>query len=295
MILYTIKRYMKNIIIIILAFVIIVGCKSQEKNIVAAKKQDQMSWHSDTKPMISAHRGGGDYKGYPENCIESFEYFYNKTSAIVECDIRMTKDGVMVLMHDESLDRTTTGTGKVSSKNWSEIKDLFLKDNFGNKTSYHIPTFEDAIQLGLDLNMYYTWDIKRGTPFANVLTQIHKMDARAISIIIVYSMEDALLVHKIDPEIRISMAIRNMKEYDMATQSGIPWDKIIAFTGTVESEPALYEKLHDKGVRCILGTLGNLDKKAAAKGDHTYLGYIERGADILATDRPLEVKKVLGN
>jgi len=62
-------------------------------------------------PVISGHRGG-IIKGFPENSIESFENTLKHTPAFFEIDPRLTKDGVMVLMHDATLERTTNGTGK---------------------------------------------------------------------------------------------------------------------------------------------------------------------------------------
>ncbi len=56
----------------------------------------------------------------------------------------------------------------------------------------------------------------------------------------------------------------------------------------MESDPVLYQELHAEDVMCILGTLGNLDKKAAAKGDHLYREWASIGIDIFATDRVLE-------
>ncbi len=84
-----------------------------------------------------------------------------------------------------------------------------------------------------------------------------------------------------------------MEEFDRAANSGIPWENMVAFTGTMESALSLYAKLHQKGVMCMLGTLGNLDKKAATKGDHLYREWAKLGIDIFATDRALEVQKAL--
>src|SRR5690554_1261133 len=55
-------------------------------------------------PLVSAHRGGSA-KGFPENCIETFERAITFAPAIIETDIAMTKDSVLVLMHDDKLDR----------------------------------------------------------------------------------------------------------------------------------------------------------------------------------------------
>ena len=68
----------------------------------------------------------------------------------------------------------------------------------------------------------------------------------------------------------------------------------MGFVGTSEPKLSHYEKLKKLGVKTILGTLGNLDKSAVSKGDdNIYLNYIKNGANIIATDRPLEVASVI--
>ena len=59
--------------------------------------------NSPTFPKVSAHRGGMAYDGYPENALETIQYVFGKTGAIIECDIAMTDDGKLILMHDSSL------------------------------------------------------------------------------------------------------------------------------------------------------------------------------------------------
>src|SRR5690554_7917291 len=60
----------------------------------------------------------------------------------------MTKDSVLVLMHDDKLDRTTTGTGFVSDYTYSELQSFYLEDYQKTKTSYKIPTLDEALQWG---------------------------------------------------------------------------------------------------------------------------------------------------
>ena len=62
--------------------------------------------------IISGHRGGMA-PGYPENCIETFENTLSHMPSFFEIDPQMTRDSVIVLMHDATIDRTTPGTGKV--------------------------------------------------------------------------------------------------------------------------------------------------------------------------------------
>ncbi len=63
---------------------------------------------------------------------------------------------------------------------------------------------------------------------------------------------------------------------------------MLAFTGTRLSEPSLYKRLHEKNIVCMLGTLGNLDGQAKARGDKLYKVWKNIGVDVIATDRPFE-------
>lgn len=239
------------------------------------------------KPMISAHRGGGDIQGYPENCIESFAYLAGKIPAIIECDIEITKDSVLIMMHDNTLDRTTTGKGKIIVQNWREIKEMRLKDNAGTLTNFKIPTLEEVLKWGKN-KVIYTLDVKRNTPYEKVVEMVKKLHAEDYCVIITYDVNQAKKVYELDPNLMISVTIRDMKEYERHHQAGIPDKNMIAFIGTREPNIELNNYLHQKGICTILGTLGNLDKMATAKGDHIYKDFVNRGADILSTDRMIE-------
>lgn len=102
------------------------------------------SWAPDRVPLVSAHRGG-PYPGYPENSIEAFEHVLRHTPAILEFDVALTKDSVLVLMHDNTLDRTTTGKGKVIDHTYQEIQELFLVDKEGTITDFKVPTLDEVL------------------------------------------------------------------------------------------------------------------------------------------------------
>ena len=138
-----------------------------------------------------------------------------------------------------------------------------------------------------------TLDVKRGVPFEKVIQAVQKQGAEDYAAIITYNARDAALVHELDNSLMISVSIGSEESYQAHRLLGVPDNRMIAFVGVSEPEPSLYKLLHDKGIYSILGVLGNLDRKAIAQGDSTYLGYIQRGADILATDRPLEAFKAI--
>ena len=65
---------------------------------------------------------------------------------IVELDVWKTKDGHLVLMHDDTVDRTTNGKGRISDLTLAEIKQLCLKDKNGNLTKHRVPTLEEGLR-----------------------------------------------------------------------------------------------------------------------------------------------------
>ncbi len=245
-----------------------------------------------TRPLISAHRGGRNIPGYPENAIPTFEYVLSHTPAIIECDVNMSRDSVLFLMHDYSLDRTTTGSGKLSRMDWAEIKTHSLLDDFGDTTDYRIPTLREVLEWAKGKTVL-TLDVKRGAPYERVIREVEATDTENCAAIITYSVEAAQKVNRLNPELMISVSIRNAEELERVEKAGIPYNRIIAFTGTREPDPALYRALHERGILCILGTLGNLDRMAQARGEETYRDFVRRGADVLATDNPLEAAKAL--
>lgn len=250
-----------------------------------------LTYHEKRYPLISAHRGGPS-EGFPENALETFENNFRQQPLVIECDIRSTKDGVLVLMHDETLDRTTTGSGRLRDIEFSALKKLKLKDPAGNVTSCRIPTLDETLKWGAG-KVIFTLDVKRDVPYAAVIDAIRRNKAEAYCVIITYSADQAATVHQLAPNMMISASIRSASDLLRLNDRNIPDNRLVAFVGTREADQALYNLLHGHGILCILGTTGNLDKQAAVRGDTVYTAFVERGADILSTDRPLEAGRAL--
>lgn len=248
--------------------------------------RDFYTWTSDRIPMVSAHRGG-PYPGFPENAIETFANVLKYTPTIIELDVAMTKDGVLVLMHDDKLDRTTTGKGLVSDATYAEIQELFLKDEDGKVTDFKVPTLEEAL-IWSKGKALLTVDIKQSVPYEKIIEVVNETGSEAHAALITYSFAAAKKLHYMAPDLMLSVTLRNMEEIQRMEESGIPWTRIIAFTGVAERPQEFNRALHEKGVFTILGVLGNLDQSAVARGDQLYASFVQKGADILATDRPIE-------
>lgn len=113
------------------------------------------------------------------------------------------------------------------------------------------------------------------------------MEAQVV--LISYNTEQAKALYKVAPEMLLSVSVRNNDELERILQTGIPKEKLVAFTGIKVAPDALYQRLNELKIPAILGTLGNLDKRAATKGDHLYKEWAQKGIQIFSTDRPLSV------
>ena len=93
--------------------------------------------------IVVAHRG--DWRNFPENSLEAIDNAIKMGEDIVELDVKRTKDGELILMHDRTLDRTTTGKGLVSENTLSDIRKLNLRNGCNIRTIHKVPTLEEAL------------------------------------------------------------------------------------------------------------------------------------------------------
>ena len=95
--------------------------------------------------FVAMHRG--DWRNFPENSKGAILSSIRLGADIVELDVHMTKDGRFVLNHDPTLNRTTTGKGKVCDLTLEEIKQFKMRDSRGKPTDYEVLTLEEALEL----------------------------------------------------------------------------------------------------------------------------------------------------
>jgi len=280
---------MKRLVLIIaavLAFNIGYGQQYALKFKNVGELQKFFQWSPTRYPLISCHRGG-PVSGFPENAIATFANSVKLHPSIIECDAALTKDSVLVMMHDDRLDRTSTGTGRIGEKTFDELKALQLKDNDGKVTAFHIPTLDEVLKWGKD-KVIFTLDVKRGVPYKKMIEAVRKNKAEAYSVIITYNAGQAEEVHRLAPDLMISASVRSVADLERLNQAGIPNNRIVAFVGTSAPEKSVYDYLHAKGIWCILGTMGNLDNSSKSQDEKLYRTLVENGADILSSDRGIE-------
>ncbi len=275
---------------------------SQRLNRIAPETPAELQsrFQPTSKPLafVSAHRGGAQ-RGYPENCLATFEKTLQSTHAIMEIDPRYTKDGAIVLHHDATLDRTTTGTGRVSDFTLAELKQLRLKDNEGTVTDFQIPTLEEAFKWARGRTILVL-DQKDMSATERV-QKITEHSAEAYVMLIVNSFRDAQACYALNPNVMMEVMIPNREKAEEFDKLGVPWRNVVAFVGhTPPEDRGLYEYIHSKGASCMIGTSRNLDRNwitgkvsEIQKLEPDYRAFLERGADIIETDIPSQIGPML--
>ncbi len=245
------------------------------------------------RPVIAGHRGTVE-GGFPENSIEGMAHTLKFTPAIFEIDPRMTLDSVIVLMHDATLDRTTTGSGNIADHTYAELQDLYLKDAEGNPTPYKIPTLAAAIEwargktiLNLD---------QKGVPYPMIADLIKKHRAEPFVMITTHSAGHAQFYLERNPKQIFSAHIKTRGQFDEYEKAGIPFSQLMAYIGPhiKEENQELYRLLHARGAMAMISSASSYDKlptKEARK--EKYQAIIKDGATVLESDYPIEVAEAL--
>ncbi|HEV2482508.1 MAG TPA: glycerophosphodiester phosphodiesterase family protein [Puia sp.] len=131
--------------------------------------------------LVCAHRG--DHTHAPENTLQAYANAIEAGADYVEIDLRTTRDSVLVIMHDASVNRMTTGTGLIREMSWDSLRRLRVREKTHPEWGeYNIPTFDQVLQLCRGKIGIYL-DFKNADP------------AVAYKAIRRYGMEDQVIVY----------------------------------------------------------------------------------------------------
>jgi glycerophosphoryl diester phosphodiesterase len=253
----------------------------------------------DRLPFISSHRGGPK-KGFPENCLATFNNTLKYTWSLIEMDPHYTKDSALVLMHDPTLDRTSNGHGKVSDHTLAEIRQLKLKDTEGNLTNESIPTFDEVLEWAKGRTVLMV-DMKDVSIEVRV-KKIQEHHAEANAMVMAYSLEDAKKAYALDKNIMMeTVFLHDLQTADEFDKSGIPWENVVVFvTHTEPKEKEIFDHIHKKGAMCIRGSSRTIDVqyttgKITSKDvlNEKYQQLITDGADIIEADLGIEAGQAI--
>lgn len=139
---------MKRILSLLLALVVLAGCSGEARQSAAPENRAEglrarLLAGDTTAVFVVAHRG--DWRYAPENSVAAIEHSIAVGVDVVELDLQLTRDSVLIVMHDATLNRTTTGKGRVADWTLDSIRTLKLKNGCGIRTKHTVPTLEEAL------------------------------------------------------------------------------------------------------------------------------------------------------
>ncbi|HYR91889.1 MAG TPA: glycerophosphodiester phosphodiesterase family protein [Terriglobia bacterium] len=231
-------------------------------------------------PRIIAHRGV--VLAAPENTVPAIEQAIALGCHAVEIDLRYTADGEIVLLHDETLDRTTNGRGRLAGKTLADVKKLDAG------AGIHVPTFREVIELTRGRIELYL-DLKEADP-TPVLRMVAQANASAFVYFRPYSYTALLKIVAADRNNRVLFDLDDwmqMPDILRTVRLNVP---NVFFSGSLHVwTPEMLTQARELGVRTFVNVLGPEDNRENLERA------VGMGFDFIQTDHQAELRDLLGN
>ncbi|MGD9968444.1 MAG: glycerophosphodiester phosphodiesterase family protein [Hyphomonadaceae bacterium] len=233
---------------------------------------------------VSAHRGG-PAPGYAENAIPTFEHTRSVAPGVfLEVDVSETADGVLVLMHDDRAERTTTGSGAIEALDMEQLLAFQLEDERGRPVDARVPTLAEALEWA-DGRAVLELDIKRGVAYEDVIRAVDAAGAMGRVVFVTYSVDGAARLARLAPQAIIYTTISDARELAALERRGVELNRVVAWVGSDAPPAALVEALAARSVETRFGMFGE---------ERDYSHAARSGAQIIAVDDPAEAVRDLG-
>lgn len=232
--------------------------------------------------LVSAHRGGPT-RGFAENALPTFENTLGQAPAFLEVDIARTSDGALVLMHDDTVDRTTAGSGDVRSMTSAEFATLSLRDDDGTVLDAHPPTLREALEWA-NRRTVLELDVKRGVSYEDVVRDVEAADAMGRVVFITYSVDGASRIAGIAPEAMIYTTIRSVRDLDTLERRGADLSNIVAWLGDEDLDEDLAQALNERGVEVRWGLF---------RRDADFASAVDAGVEGVSVNNPIAAYRAI--
>ncbi len=247
--------------------------------------------------VVAAHRGQPD-RTAAENAMSSFRASIAAGVPFLEIDVATTRDGILVLMHDDTLDRTTTGSGRTNARTWVEIQAMRIKRPDGTVLDDRVPTFAQALAWGRQTHAYFEVDVKPTTKFSDVVDAVRAAQMVDRVVVVTYKLADAVTVHRLEPRVMISVTLDTAEALAAALKVIAP-NRMLGWTGTSHPETQPFAALRAAGIEPIFGTLGRPGERLddvylADDNGSEYVDLVRAGVVMIASDAAAAAQKAIG-
>ena len=293
-------KQMKKILFLLLSLCLVGEMWAQTR---ADKIRDNML-NNPKYVTVVAHRG--DWRGAPENSLQAFQNCIDMGVDMVELDLKRTSDGVLVIMHDRTLDRCSNGKGAVSDHTYAELQKLYLKPQHGASLTRHkIPTLEEALNLCKDKILI---NIDQGYNYFQEAFEIMQRTGTTDQVIIKSGNAPEKVLRENADVVKntIYMPIVNMNDANAEelVKENIKLHPVAieccikTYNSNVES---MLKQIRDAGIQVWINSIwpslcdSHDDDRAVEMGeaDQAWGWILERGATLIQTDRPADLIQYL--
>jgi len=232
------------------------------------------------RTLVCAHRGVSAY--FPENTLVAIEEAVKVGAPMTEIDVRRTADGHIVLMHDETIDRTTSGSGAVSALTLEDIccfdAGAWKGEQFVGET---VPTLADVLDLCRDNGMFLCIEIKQYDLAPDVATLIEGAGMVNGTVVISFDFDCVCQVRRANPRITTGWLTAKIDPAELDDMIGRVLAEGIPVISALHTQvtPEVVERCRLRGVTLYAWTI---DDEAEARR------FADMGVDVITSNRPAE-------
>ncbi len=283
------NKIQKSLIIVtLLTVMVMTGCGGRKNITDYSLEQITSLLHDEnsSQVLITAHRAMHTH--YPANSLAAIQDAIDHGVDIVEIDVRTTRDGRMVLMHNSTIDATTDGTGKVANLTFEQLESYKLKAHKGDTAVYRVPLLEEALNLArgkimVDLDMKKVF-VKQ------LVAMVHKTHTgnQVLFFDSDFGVLDSVLL--LDSTLLIMPRAHSPEEVTKIFERYHP--PVVHIDDSFFT-PEVVKQIKSHGAHVWINALGVPDILAMAGITRGYRKLVEGGANIIQTDRPVLLNNYL--
>ena len=242
--------------------------------------------------FVAAHRGTHEGSSFPENTTESLQALTAGKVKFAEVDVARLKDGTLILWHDGTWERASTGSGPIAASTWADAEKLLTKDTNGNLTSIRPSRFSDVLKWSKD-QIYLEIDFKSSVDPQKVIEEIRAAGMIDQVILIAYNTDQAIQFHSLAPEAALSVSTFKPGDIKALEVRGIPKSVMTGWTGRGPLKPALTNTLRADKIPILAASFYDLDDRLQKSRNFSEYVKFAKPADLVVTDFAFDAQPAL--
>jgi glycerophosphoryl diester phosphodiesterase len=240
------------------------------------------------RPAVAAHRGGALL--WPENSLQAYREALALGVDLLETDVHLTADGAVVVLHDATLDRTTTGTGAVHARTLADLAGVRLRAADGTPTAEGVPTLPQLLDLVAPSRAGLLLEIKAGPGrrrYAGLeekaLALVRGRGLLERTVVMAFEPETVTTVRALEPAVATAALIARGRERRDRLTVDEALERVRAVRAT---HVGINFRLLDGGLVTALQQAGHAVGAWTVNEESDIRRVLDLGVDVLITDRP---------